>query len=283
MVRIAASLGETGAQRRHDPPAVDEPEEVGQSEREPRIERGALAIALEQVVDHLGDGVLSVGALKRLGQGARQGAARTLDPAVLPGEVEAGRHQRCEGLSHQQPLKARDDLAGRGRWQLPGDPAQQHARDFLEVTSARPLRGPRDERGDVELGKLLGKVLAREHAVTDHRSHARGQHLPVAGNQAGVRNRQSEGTPEQRGHREPVGEAADDPGLRNRADPAAPPGRPERVGHDREPGRGQQDREGQPPLWSHRRYSRRKSSMRSVALGPGGYVCVPRMSPPLHA
>src|SRR3989442_11536922 len=44
------------------------------------------------------DGVLSVGALKRLGQGARQGAARTLDPAVLPGEVEAGRHQRCEGL-----------------------------------------------------------------------------------------------------------------------------------------------------------------------------------------
>src|SRR5437773_3596375 len=30
-------------------------------------------------------------------------------------------------------------------------------------------------------------------------------------------------------------------------------------------------------------YSRRKSSMRSVALGPGGYVCVARMSPPLHA
>ena len=32
-----------------------------------------------------------------------------------------------------------------------------------------------------------------------------------------------------------------------------------------------------------RHYSRRKSSMRSVALGPSGYVCVARRSPPLHA
>ena len=100
-----------------------------------------------------------------------------------------------------------------------------------------------------------------------------------------MRDRQPERPPEDGGHREPVGQTAHHAGLGHRQQEAAPPRGLEREGRRGQRGRAEEGTEGEPPLARHgrQRAASRKSSIRSVADGPGGQTWVARPSPPLHA
>src|SRR5687767_3728714 len=90
----------------------------------------------------------------------------------------------------------------------------------------------------------------------------------------------------ERGDGKPVREPAHHAGLRDREHEPAPPRLAQWIGGDGKHDGGHQNRERETPLAAHGQRggeSSRKSSMRSVARGPAGYVCVPRASPPLHA
>ena len=220
----------------------------------------------------------------------RQRPGRAVDQALVPAlcgaRVERGaRAAGASGCLASEPPHPRDAAP-------PPSPAP--ARSTAQRADGRVARsrsGRRDAPGAAGQQARPGRSARsprartpREDAVADHGAHARGHELPVRGDERRVRDRQPERAAEDRGDREPVGEPADDARLGDGEDPAAPPRRAERERDDRQPGGAEQDAEGEPPLARHaQRPARRKSSMRSVADGPGGHVWVARRSPPLQA
>ena len=284
VLAVLGDLAQPGMQRRHQPVAIEHAEQRRHAHQQPWIDAEPLPVAREEVVHDVADGLAELRPLHRAGQHRQRAVEQPLVPALPPRHAQRGRQQRRHRLGRQRAPAAREQLRRGGRRQLLGGPAGEHAGGALEIRARETLGAAGDQVGQIDPRDLVAHVLLRQDAPADHHADALGHQLPVARDEAGVRDRQAEGPAKDRRHCEPVGQPADDAGLGDGQDPAAPPGRPHRNGGHRQPGRAEQDAEREPALALHERSApSRKSSIRSVARGPGAHVCVARGSPPLHA
>ena len=104
-------------------------------------------------------------------------------------------------------------------------------------------RGAGQQLPEVESPQLVRHELLGQHAVAHHAAHAGRHQLPVRRNERRVGNGQPQGSAEDRGDREPVGQASHEARLGDGEDPPAPPGGADRIGDDR--GDGGDDEDGQ--------------------------------------
>ena len=98
-------------------------------------------------------------------------------------------------------------------------------------------------RGRSSVRQHVGHLAAGEHMVGDETAQRLAQAVTLVGNDGGMRNWHAQRMAEQRGHGEPVGDAADKTGLGGGLQQPAPPVRRHEIGDQRQ-GRHQHQQAG---------------------------------------
>ena len=210
-------------ERGDEPLAIDEPERVREADEDARVQAHLGPVPGQHVVDQVADRGAEVRAVERVDQRLGHRLDQPLVPALLVRDLERGGEHRRDRARLRQPGQPAGEVAGRRRADLLRGPASDRADRRLEIGGSQALGAAREEIGQVEARDLAPDVILGEHAIAHHHPHALRHQLPVGGDDRGVGDGQPEGVPEERGHREPVGQPADDARLGDRQDPAAPP------------------------------------------------------------
>ena len=245
---VGGDLSERRMQRGDQPVAIDQAEHVGHPDEDAGIHAHTAAIAPHHAVHQLAHGFPHVRPLQRLHQETGERVHGALVPSVTARDVDEVSEDGRRRPREDETAQPADELGGSLRRELARRPTGDRSHHGLHVPRLDARRSPGEQAGHVHLRDLAGDVLGGQHAVAHHRAHARGHELPVRRDQRGVRDGQPERAAEQRGHREPVGEAAHHARLRDGEDPPAPPGGAERKREDGERGGEQEDGEGELPL-----------------------------------
>ena len=212
-------------ERGDDPLAVDEPERVRQAHEDARVDAHPGAIAGQHLVHQVADRGAEVRAVERVDQRRRHRLDEPLVPALLARDLDAGGQQGRDGVGAGQPGQP-----GAASPVAAGETCSAAQRATARTAASRSAglmrSAPRARRSAMSKRAISSRdVVLGEHAVAHHGAHPLGHQLPVGRDDRGVGDWQAERMPEERGDREPVGEAAHDAGLGDGQDPAAPPRR----------------------------------------------------------
>ena len=253
MPRILRDLARAGSEGGHDAAAVDDAHEVRHAEPEARGPPQALAIALEQIVHEVHHGRAHGRALQRVGQRPEGGPHDMLVPPALPHDLQDRGHRGRPRPRGQELAHALQEVVDGVGWNLTHEPARHRARGRLEIPGREPRRGAGQQLPEVESPQLVRHELLGQHAVTHHAAHAGRHQLPVRRDERGVGNGQPQGSAEDRGDREPVGQPPHEACLGDGEDPPAPPGGADRIGEDGGDGGGNEDGQRETALATRRR------------------------------
>ncbi len=169
--------------------------------------------------------------------------------ALLDDPLEEGAGDRADRLAGQP---RHEEVGDDGAHLVVGEPAQPRPRhpDGLgehPATVARPAEPAPDTSGDVGGDEPLAGDLLGEEVLGDELLEVAADLVLASRDDRGVRHREAERVPEQRGHREPVGQRADHGRLGTGVDVSPHPFVVEAQGREEHDGGEQQQRQRHEP------------------------------------
>jgi hypothetical protein len=147
---VGGHLSDGAVKGADEPVAVDQTEDVGQPEQEPRIGAHLLAIARQHLVHQLAHRGAEVGPIQRVAEGAGERLDRALVPALALRDLDGPGQKGSQGLAEEESAQPGDDVRG-GR-----------GRELIR----RPARGPRAARPRDPRASRDRRARARRSAIS---------------------------------------------------------------------------------------------------------------------